>query len=162
MFNWIEIFKDFPPELATLLIAMIPIAELRAALPIALGAYHLPLVEAFLLCMVGNMLPVLFILWWIEPVSRWLRRWKIFDNFFNWLFARTRRKFYNAHQKWGNVGLMIFVGIPLPLTGAWSGALAAWLFGIKYKIALFYITLGVIIAGVIVSLISLGVITIFD
>lgn len=159
--NWAEIFSNFPPELATALIAMIPIAELRGSLPIALSVYNLPLWQAFALSVIGNMIPVFLILLFIEPVSNFLRKWKFFDKFFTWLFNRTRKKFYDQHKKWGNIGLMIFVGIPLPMTGAWSGALAAWLFGIKYWTALIYIGLGVIIAGVIVALLSLGVINIF-
>ena len=77
MFNWVEIFKNVPPELATALIAMIPIAELRGAIPIALGVYDLPVWEVFLLAVVGNIIPVIFILWLIEPVSKFLRKWDI-------------------------------------------------------------------------------------
>ncbi|MFH0818948.1 MAG: small multi-drug export protein [Patescibacteria group bacterium] len=159
--NWVELFSGISHEWATFLLAMLPIGELRAALPIAIGVYKIIWWKAFLLCVIGNMVPVVFILYLLEPVSNFLRKWKIFDKFFTWLFNRTRRKFYSHHQKWGDIGLVIFVGIPLPITGAWTGALAAWLFGIKYKRALPLIFLGVIIAGVIVSILSLGVISIF-
>ncbi len=160
MFDWVELFKSVPNEVATVIIAMIPIAELRGALPIALGAYKLPLWQAYPLVVIGNMIPVFFILWLIEPVSNFLRRWKIFDKFFIWLFERTRKKFYSKHAKWGDFALIFFVAIPLPVTGAWTGSLAAWLFGIQKKKALPLILLGVLIAGVIVSILSLGVLNI--
>lgn len=161
MFDWVELFKEVPHEVAAFTIAMIPIAELRGALPIALGIYDMPLWKAYVICVLGNMVPVFFILWLLPPVSKFLRRWKIFDKFFTWLFERTRRKFYKKHAKWGDFALVLFVGIPLPVTGAWTGSLAAWLFGIKYRKALPLIFLGVIIAGVIVSTLSLGIINIF-
>lgn len=159
MINWIDVFKNIPPEIATVLIGMIPVGELRAALPIALTAYHLPVWEAFGLAVLGNMIPVVFILWLIEPVSKFLRRWKIFDRFFNWLFERTRRKFYAKHAQWGDIALVIFVAIPLPVTGAWTGSLAAWLFGIPMRRAVPLILTGVVIAGIIVGLLSLGVLS---
>lgn len=159
MFDWVNLFKDIPAELATVLIAMIPIAELRAALPIALTAYQLPIWEAFVLSVIGNMIPVFIILWLIEPVSKFLRRWKVFNRFFNWLFDRTRRKFYDKHAKWGDLALVIFVAIPLPATGAWTGSLAAWLFGIPMRRAVPLILTGVVIAGIIVGLLSLGILT---
>lgn len=162
MLNWVEIFKDIPPEVATTLIAMLPIAELRGAIPIALGAYQLPIWQAYIFAVIGNLIPVIFILKWIYPVSKFLRRWKIFDRFFVWLFARTRKKFYKKYEKWGDLALILFVAIPLPVTGAWTGSFAAFLFGIKLKKALPLITLGVIIAGIIVTLISISGIQIFN
>ncbi len=161
MLDWVELFKNVPPEVATATIAMIPIAELRGAIPVALGAYDLAWWEVYFLAVIGNLVPVVFILWLIEPVSKFLRRWKIFDKFFEWLFARTRKKFYAKHEKWGDFALITFVAIPLPVTGAWTGSLAAFLFGINPKKALPLITLGVIIAGVIVTIISLGIFNIF-
>ncbi len=161
MIDWLTLFQNVPPELATVLIAMIPIGELRGALPIALTSYGLPLVQAYLLAVIGNLIPVLFILWLIEPVSKFLRRWKIWDKFFTWLFERTRKKFYTKHEKWGDAALILFVAIPLPVTGAWTGSLAAWLFGINKGKALGLITIGVLIAGCIVAAISLGALNIF-
>ncbi|MFA5070327.1 MAG: small multi-drug export protein [Patescibacteria group bacterium] len=165
MFNidYAALFNNFPPELATLLIAMIPIAELRVALPIALGSFHLPLWSAFLWSFIGNLLPILFILWWLEPVSNFLmRKSKFFNRFFTWLFSRTRKKFESSAKRYGLlIALAVFVGIPLPLTGAWTGAIAAFLFNIPFKKALPSIAAGVIMAGIIVSLIYYGVLGLF-
>ncbi|MFH1367271.1 MAG: small multi-drug export protein [Patescibacteria group bacterium] len=156
-------FQSFPPELATLLIAMIPIGELRAALPIALGVYHLPLWSAFLWSFVGNLLPIFLVLWLLEPISKFLmRKSKIMNRFFTWLFSRTRRKFEKSSQKYGLLAaLVLFVGIPLPITGAWTGSIAAFLFNIPYKKALLCLALGVALAGMIVSLVYYGALQIF-
>lgn len=157
-----ESFKSLPPELAVALIAMLPIAELRGAIPAGIGAWHLAWPVTMLAAVVGNIIPVIFILWLIDPLTRWLRAHSAAgDRFFTWLFERTRRKFYDNHARWGDLGLVIFVAIPLPATGAWTGALAAYLFGIKPRKALFLVLLGVIIAAVIVTALTLGLIKIF-
>ncbi len=153
----VELFKDFPPEVAVFVISMLPISELRGAIP-AGHAWELVWWQTALIAIVGNMIPVIFILWFIEPVSKFLRKYsKTLDKFFIWLFERTRKKFYKKHERWGDAALILFVAIPLPVTGAWTGSLAAWLFGIEYKKALPLITIGVIIAATIVTLLSLGI-----
>lgn len=138
--------------LATFLLAMIPLAELRGSIPIANQSFHIPLWQAFLISVAGNMLPVFFILWFLGPASDWLMEHsKLCERFFNWLFARTRRKLEKQYEVYAEVALAIFVAIPLPLTGAWSGAVAAFIFDIPYKKALFWIFIGVIGAGLAVT-----------
>ena len=137
---------------------MLPVAELRGAIPVAIGIYHLPPVTAYFIAVVGNIIPVFFILKYIEPISKFLMsKSKLFDGFFSWLFARTRRKYNGRFEKWGALALVAFVAIPLPITGGWTGAMAAFVFGIPMKKALPLIALGVMIAGVIVTGLSLGV-----
>lgn len=160
--DYAEIFNSFPPELATFLIATLPIAELRASIPIALGVYDLSVVSSYIYSVLGNVFPLIFILLLLEPVSRLLsKHFRIFNKFFNWLFERTRKKFTKKYEKWGLVALVIFVAIPLPITGGWTGSIAAFLFGIPFKKAFPLITLGVMIAGVIITLASLGIFSIF-
>ncbi len=162
MIDLTHYFDGFSPELATTLLAMLPIAELRGAIPAGIGGWGLDWWVAAPLAIIGNMIPVFFILWWIEPVSKWLRKhFAFFDRFFEWLFERTRKKFYNKYEKWGNLALIVFVAIPLPVTGAWTGSLAAFLFGIPFKKALPLITVGVIIASIIVTLLTVGAVAIF-
>lgn len=157
--DWASIFHSVPPELGTLLIGMIPIAELRGAIPVALVNFELPIWSAFLWALVGNMIPVLILLKYLEPAAGWLSKHsRFFERFFSWLFARTRRKFSNSAQKYGLfVALMLFVAVPLPVTGAWTGSVAAFLFGMPMRRALLAILLGVLIAGVIVTLATLGI-----
>lgn len=140
-----------PSWLWILFIAMLPIVELRGALPIAALAYGMPWYEAIGLSILGNMLPVPFILWGMPLAEKIMRKVPLFDRFFNWLFARTRRKAQDTLNTWGLIGLAIFVAVPLPVTGAWTGSLAAYLFGFKKPQALASIFAGVVAAGAIVS-----------
>jgi len=160
MFNldWSVLFRGFPPEISTILVAMLPIAELRVALPLAIGTYKLSLFSAFLWSFIGNMIPVFFILWFLEPVSEFLMRNSSFwRRFFKWLFERTRRRFKENSQRYGVIiALILFVAIPLPITGAWTGAVAAFLFGVPYRKAVLSIAVGVLIAGIIVSALYFG------
>jgi len=137
---------------------MSPIIELRGAIPIALEVYDLPVWSAFIFSILGNIAPVFFILHFLERVSNYLsRRSYFFNRFFIWLFSRTRRNNEKKFEKWGKFALVIFVAIPLPLTGSWTGALCAFLFGIRPKEAFPLISLGVAIAGLIVVLATKGI-----
>lgn len=156
--DYISLFENFPKELATFLIAMIPIGELRASIPIAIEAYNMPWYWAYFYSILGNILIVAIILLFLEPISKFSRnKFKIFDKFFNWLFKRTRDKYTSRFEKWGALALITFVAIPLPITGGWTGALAAFVFGIPFKKALPLIFVGLLIAGVIVTLVTTGV-----
>jgi len=118
--------------------------------------------QIFIVAVLGSFLPAIFIVYWLGPVSNWFRKWSVMDKFFKWLFARTRAKFDKKYAVWGKLALMFFVAIPLPGTGVWTGSLAAWLFNFNKKHALAYIGLGSILAGILVTLISIGAFTIFD
>lgn len=150
------IFSFIPSkEIIVILIAMLPVAELRLSIPLAIMkepyGFGLDPVTAFYLSVVGNMIPVIPLLLYLEPVSNFLRRWKIWDIFFTWLFERTHRKHNASFERYGSIGLAIFVGIPLPATGAWTGCAAAFIFGFKFKNAFLAILAGVIIAGAVVT-----------
>lgn len=160
MFNidYLAIFNNIPPQLATFFIAMIPIAELRVSIPLALGAYKLSILSSYFYSVAGNIVPVFFILYFIDPVSKFLmKHFQIFNKFFTWLFDHTRVKFEGKYAKYGAIALVIFVAIPLPMTGAWTGALASFLFQIPRKSGVVLVSIGVLLAGVIVTLASLGV-----
>lgn len=158
MFNYVELFKNFPSEAATALIAMIPIAELRVAMPVALAVYKMSFWSALFWSVLGNMLPIFLVVYLIKPVVNFLiKHWGLARRFFDWWFNHVRRKFEKGALKYGiDLALVIFVAIPLPLTGAWSGAAASFLFGIPPRRALILITIGVIIAGIIVGLLTGG------
>jgi uncharacterized membrane protein len=147
-----EALGGFPEWLVVTLIAMLPIFELRGAIPagVALG---MPVWKASLFAVIGNMIPIAFILWFLDPFSSWLSRHsRTMDRFFTWLFARTRRKHSKDFERWQEFALMIFVAIPLPMTGAWSGAVAAFVFDIPKPTALLFIFFGVLIACGVVAL----------
>ncbi len=155
----VEWFQALPSSVIVVLIAMAPIAELRAAIPIAIGVYGIDPATAYFLSVVGNMLPIIPLLLFLDSVSAKLRRARTFDHFFDWLFARTHRRYNNSVQKYGALALALFVAIPLPVTGAWTGCAAALVFGIKARYAFPAILSGVLIAGIIVTMTSIGVIT---
>jgi len=137
-------------EQIVLITAALPISELRGAIPLALS-FGMPLAKAFWLSVLGNSLIVAPALFLFEPVSTRLRRFKLWSRFFDWLFERTKRN-SDSVQKYEALGLAIFVAIPLPMTGAWSGVVAASLFKIRFRYAFPAIILGVLGAGVIVAI----------
>jgi len=155
----LSFINNLSSNLAVFLLAMLPMGELRASIPLGLLLFDLPLWQVFILSIIGNMIPAIVIVYLLGPISRWLRKLPVFEKFFSSLFAHTRHKFDGHYRTWGHIALMIFVAIPLPVTGAWTGSVAAWLFGIKKSTSLIFIFLGVLIAGVIVSLVSIGAIS---
>lgn len=144
-----------PPEIVTLIISMFPIVELRGSIPWALTLGQMPWPRAYVLSILGNMIPVVPLLLFLGPVSQFLRRWPPMDRFFLWLFTRTHRR-SQAVQRYGPLGLALFVGVPLPVTGAWTGSAAAFLFGIPFRKSFPAILLGVCLAGAVVTLAVLG------
>jgi len=148
-----EWFLKLPKEISVILLGMLPIFELRGALP--LGFYlGLPLAKNFMLSVLGNMLPIIPLMFLLNPVSDRLRRIPLWKRFFDWLFERTKKK-ADVIQKYEALGLAIFVAIPLPMTGAWSGAIAASLFKIRFRYAFPAIFLGVVGAAIIVTILCL-------
>jgi len=146
-------------EFEIFLIAMSPIFELRGSIPVALGVYQWPVWSAYFVSIIGNLVPVVFLLLLLESVSKYLSSHsRLFSRFFTWLFERTRKRHGTKFERWQDFALVILVAIPLPFTGAWTGSLCAFVFGIPFKKALPLIALGVIIAGFIVTLITLGII----
>jgi uncharacterized membrane protein len=158
----LELLSAVPPWLSTIIISCLPIFELRGAIPIALGVYGLSPASAYVLAVLGNMLPVIPVLLFLEPVSTQLRRYTVFDRFFSWLFERTHRNHSERFEKYGILALTLFVAVPLPVTGAWTGCAAAFVFGIKFKHAFPAILAGVMVAGLIVSIVTLTGISLYD
>lgn len=147
-----------PPELIVFISSMLPITELRGAIPLGF-IFGLPAEITFILAIAGNILPVFLILLVLDPISKFLSRHiAFFKKFFDKLYERTHDKHKDALEKYGPIFLIIFVAIPLPGSGAWTGSLIAFLFGIKYWKALIYIFTGLIIAA---TLITLGIMGVF-
>ena len=159
--------KGLSEDAAIVAISTLPIVELRGAIPV--GHVLLPDTDKstrlgmddlrragriFGWAVLGNMLPVPFILLLLGPVSSLCMKVPPGRKFFDWLFARTRRKTADI-EKYEFWGLAIFVAIPLPATGAWTGAMAGWLLGLNFFRSLLSIFLGVLVAGVIMTALSL-------
>ena len=146
-----------PGWLMTMIAAALPISEVRGAIPLAIGVYGFSPLQAYLLSVLGNLLPIIPLLLFLGPVSDFLRRFSIGDRFFSWLFARTRSKYIKDHENFGLTALAVFVAIPLPMTGAWTGCVIAFLLGFRFWPAFAAIAAGVLIAGVVVTTAVMGV-----
>lgn len=156
---WLDFWQNFPPEIATMLMSILPITEIRVSIPVALEVYELSVPSAIFWSLVGNVATALALILIIGPLTAYLGQKSVWlDRIFKWIFERTRRKFYNKYVKYGDAALILFVAVPLPGTGAWTGTLAAWLFGVKTVKAFVLISIGVFISAVIVTLITLGVV----
>jgi uncharacterized membrane protein len=140
-------------EFKVFLIAMIPIFELRGAIPIGVLGYKLPLWKVFPIAVAGNMIPIFLILLFFDLVNKICFKIPFLRKLLESVFARTRRK-GKMIEKYEELGLMLFVAIPLPVTGAWTGSLAAYLFGLEFWKSVLFIFLGVLIAGVVVSFLT--------
>ena len=141
---------DFGDILKVIGYAVLPISELRGAIPIAIGVYDFPWYYAYIFAVIGNLLPVPFILLFLNFGTKILSKVKIFELFLNWLFVVVRRRGKRI-ERFERIGLALFVAVPLPVTGAWTGSILAVLMGMKLKYAFISITIGVLIAGVIVT-----------
>lgn len=147
------------PELITFIISMLPILELRGGL-IAAKLMGVSFAKAFAICYIGNMLPIPFILLFIRKIFTWLKRFDKIEHMIDKLEARSIRK-ADKVKKYRLWGLFLFVAIPLPGTGAWTGALVADLFDIRIKKSFPVIAIGVAVAGLIISILSYGLLGAF-
>lgn len=144
--------------LSTLFISMVPVIELRGAIPIAVAQGMNPW-EAMVIAIIGNMIPVPFIILFIREIFKWMRKVSPrLDGLVNRLEARADSK-ADRVRKYEKLGLFLFVAIPAPGTGAWTGALIAAMLDIRMRTALPTIFLGVCTAGLIVTLLTIGVIS---
>ena len=141
-------------------ISMIPVVELRGAIPIAM-AWNLDYFTALTVCAIGNMLPVPFIYFFARRVLLWGADRKYTGKYFRFFLDKGERGGQKLTKRTGRgglfVALMLFVGIPLPGTGAWTGTLAASFLNMGFKSTTVSVSLGVIIAGIIMGLASMGV-----
>lgn len=151
--------QEFLNHLWVFFISMVPIIELRGAIPVgvALGLHILP---NYLLSVLGNILPVPFILLFIRRILAWMKTTKLFTKIAVWLEVKAD-KHADKVTRYATFGLFLFVAVPLPGTGAWTGALIAALLNMRMKYALPSILAGVMTAGLIMSLASYGLVGIF-
>jgi len=146
--SWLNL--GFSRELVVFLISMLPVFELRGALPVGINMFGIAWYWAFLLAVLGNLLPVPFLLLFFNVVAKQLRKVRLFDRFLTWITERSQRR-GKAVEKGGWIGLMLFVGLPIPGTGAWTGSLIAVILGMKFLRAFTAILVGVLLAGAIVT-----------
>ncbi|MEK9131062.1 MAG: small multi-drug export protein [Patescibacteria group bacterium] len=143
-----------------ILLSAVPIGELRVALPLALEGYGFSIPRALVDVYLGNALPVLPLLFGLNALTIWSdKHWPFFHRLLDRFFLRTRRRLQGDYQIYGAMALFLFVAIPLPLTGVWTASVAAVLFGIRPRPAATAILGGMVLAGLIVLLVTKGVVT---
>ena len=150
-----ELFKGGGKEVAIFIISLLPILELRGGL-IAARILGVEFIKAFIICYIANILPVPFILLFINYLFNKMSKWKPTKKIVDWLSNKTLKK-KEQIDKYGYFGLFLFVGIPLPGTGAWTGSLLAILLNLDKKKSFITISIGVLAAGIIMSLLSYGI-----
>ena len=148
-----------PAELVIFLISLLPILELRGGLVVA-SLLQVPLLTAIPICILGNILPIPFILLFIKKIFKWMKRFPRLAKLVDKLEARAMRK-SDGIARGEFWGLVLFVGIPLPMTGAWTGSLIAALLEMDLKKAVLADLLGIAIATIIVSILSYGLLGLF-
>lgn len=138
--------------LFTLCLSVLPISELRGAIPFAV-ARGMPLYEAAIISVLGNIMvaPLAYI--FLESLHKLLYKWPFYRGFFDRFVEKARRKVHDKVKRYGYLGLALFVAVPLPVTGAWTGVLGGWILGMDKKKVMLSVAAGVITAGIIVSLV---------
>jgi len=147
-----KILEIITKEIMVILIAAMPLMELRGAIPIGVSIGLSP-IHATILGILGSLIPVPFLLLFLKPIFIRLRRTKLFKGIVDKIVKKTLKKSKNI-KKYSIIGLIIFVGVPLPGTGVWTGSLAAILFNMQFKYAFPAIAIGNIIAGTIMFILS--------
>lgn len=149
----------FPDWFKILFGSMIPFLESRYIIPYAMWEFNWQWWEVFPLALVGNILPIPFVLIFFKYIEKYLRKFIFWANLMDKIFDRTRKKANKKIERYETLGLLLFVAIPLPFTGAWTGSLIAYLFDLNFYKSLIVILLGIIISGsIMIVLYSTGLI----
>ena len=160
MFNLINeiinfLIKIFKKEVIVFIISMLPILELRGGL-IAASIFNIPYLKALTICLIGNILPIPFILLFLNKLLEFMEKFNFSKKISFWLKDKANKN-KTKIDKYGMLGLILFVGIPLPGTGAFTGSLVASVFRMDYKKSIISIFIGILLASIIISLISYGI-----
>ena len=148
-------FSNFPKELATFLIAIIPVTELRVALPLAYKVYGLSALSSWFWSVAGTFFAMVLIVLLLDPIAAFLsRHFAIFKRFFDWLFEHTRRRANGKMEKYGSWAIFILAATPIPFIGGMTGALAAFVFGVPLKKSIPLLLIGTMVSGFIVMAIT--------
>lgn len=149
--------------LVVFFVSMVPLIELRGAIPIS-QIRHLPIIQSYIIAIIGNMLPVPIIYLFARKVLEWGADKPLIGDFFSWCLEKGEKGGKKLQQKAGRglfLALLLFVGIPLPGTGAWTGTLAASILDMDFKSTVVAVMLGVLLAGVIMMVLSFAGVSIF-
>ncbi|MCK4634769.1 MAG: small multi-drug export protein [Candidatus Aenigmarchaeota archaeon] len=141
-------------------LTFLPTLELRASIPYGVYILELPILQVFLISILSNILVGIIVFLLLIKLTNYFLKYQFFSRIYNKIVLRVQRKTKKHIDKYGLLGLVLFIAIPLPGSGSWTGALAAYVFGIKFKSFILANIIGVIIAGILVSLAVLGTLSI--
>ena len=155
----VHFFSHFHPALATFIMATLPGIE-RFALPVAVLGYHLHVWLAMVLAILGHMVPITIILLFADRFHKWISSHSLFGR--TWVKALNHaQKKFASYEKYGLIGLAIFIAIPLPFNGGYTGAVIAFLLGVPFRKAWPYLFAGVVAATLIIAALTVGIDKIF-
>ena len=158
----IQLLDGVNPYLSVAFLSVFPIGELRLSIPLGILFYKLPTEHVLAISILCEAIAVVFVMLSLNKITQCLKKYSVTaHNLLDKMLERTRKSFFHKHKAFGNIALTALVAIPLPLTGFWTAALAAWLFEIPILQATLYISFGIAIAAFLVWLISAGIIFIF-
>ena len=152
---FVELFGGLNKEVIIFIISLMPILELRGGL-LAATLLKVEFIRALVICVIGNVLPIPFVLLFLEKILNIFEKWKVTAKVVRWLEKKANSK-REQIDKYGYLGLVLFVGIPLPGTGAWTGSLVAIMLGLDKKKSFICILIGVVLASIIMSIVSYGI-----
>ncbi len=153
----IEFLGPIGKELSLIIVSMVPFIELRGAVPLGINAFGMDPVQVFTMCVLANCVPIPFVIFLIKPIFNWLKKFRPFKKLIEKIENAANKKSSKVTAyKYEMLGLFLFVAIPLPGTGAYSGALVAALLNMRVKHAFPAIVAGVVVAGILVTLIASG------
>ncbi|MDP6293165.1 MAG: small multi-drug export protein [Candidatus Woesearchaeota archaeon] len=138
-----------------IILSALPIFEVRGGIPLGIAQGH-PIWLVYVTCVLANILVVPIVYFFLEVIHHRFMHYGAYQSLFDKFMERTRRKVHNKVERWGVWGLTLFVAVPLPVTGAYTGTLAAWFFGMDKKHTLIAITIGILISGAITTAVAIG------
>lgn len=153
----IHFFNGLPHSLVVLIFAALPIIEVRGSIPLGLFYFKMNTLSVLLISFIGGVLPVIPILWFLENLTAGLRKINFFDRFFGWLFEHTKSK-SGLIEKFELIGLTLFMALPIPGTGLWTGCVAAYLLEIPWLQTFICALIANALAVTLVWLASLGLV----
>ncbi len=154
----VSFFSGVPESLVIVILAAIPVTELRASIPVALLYFHLSIFESVFFSLVGNTIPIILLFGLFQPFLHWLTiHCPKLHQLMQLRFSLLEQKHQQTYQRWGAIFLFVFVAIPLPGSGAWTGSVLAILFRVHPRLSIPSIVLGLCCSAGIVLLLSLGI-----
>ena len=150
-------FTGFPPELAVVIVSMMPVLEQRVGIPLAILVYNMPIWKAYFLVMAGNIGPVLVLLYFAGDFHAWVHKNSGFFSSRLWLKKLDEaQEAFRKYEKYGLLGLMVFVALPIPGSGIFTGAIIAFLMGVQFRHSWPYLVSAVLLSGLLTLAITLG------